>query len=131
ARAAGGGGGTPGARACAPASRSGALPTGFFSVRGSRVVVGPAGAAAAARPADVDKPRPGPTAVAPPPRRAAAPRGEDWPWWRGPRADGTWRGPPLPDRWPPAGPRRLWRQPVGGGYAGVAAAAGRVVTLDY
>jgi outer membrane protein assembly factor BamB len=37
----------------------------------------------------------------------------------------------LPDRWPDAGLRRLWRRPLGGGHAGVIAAGGRVYTLDY
>ena len=56
--------------------------------------------------------------------------GEDWPKWRGPRGDGTWNGPKLSDRWPATGLRRVWRQPIGGGYAGVAAAGGRVYTMD-
>lgn len=55
---------------------------------------------------------------------------EDWPRWRGPRGDGTWYAPKLPDKWPANGLKTVWRQPVGGGYAGVTAAAGRVFTLD-
>jgi outer membrane protein assembly factor BamB len=57
-------------------------------------------------------------------------RSEDWPKWRGPRGDGTWNAPLLPERWPPAGLKTVWKQQVGGGYAGVAAAQGRVYTLD-
>jgi outer membrane protein assembly factor BamB len=56
--------------------------------------------------------------------------GEDWPRWRGPRGDGTWHGPKLPQRWPDGGLRRVWRQPVGGGYGGVAVAQGRVYVMD-
>lgn len=55
---------------------------------------------------------------------------EDWPQWRGPRGDGTWRGPTLPDKWPDEGLKTVWRQAIGGGYAGVSIAGGRVYTLD-
>lgn len=57
-------------------------------------------------------------------------RGEDWPRWRGVRGDGSWQAPSLPEKWPDAGLERVWRQPVGGGYAGVSVSAGRVVTMD-
>jgi len=56
--------------------------------------------------------------------------GEDWPRWRGPRGDGTWNAPKLPEKWPAEGLRQLWRQPVGGGDAGVVVADGRVYTMD-
>jgi outer membrane protein assembly factor BamB len=55
---------------------------------------------------------------------------EDWPRWRGPRGDGTWSAPKLPEKWPDAGLRQAWRQPVGGGDAGVVVANGRVCTMD-
>jgi outer membrane protein assembly factor BamB len=55
---------------------------------------------------------------------------EDWPRWRGVRGDGTWQAPPLPERWPAAGPRRVWARPIGGGYAGLTVAGGRLYTLD-
>jgi outer membrane protein assembly factor BamB len=55
---------------------------------------------------------------------------EDWPRWRGPRGDGTWNAPKLPETWPAGGLRSMWRQPVGGGYAGVTVADGRVFVLD-
>lgn len=57
-------------------------------------------------------------------------RAEDWPRWGGPRGDETWNGPDLPDQWPAEGLRVVWKQPVGGGYGGVIAAAGRVFLLD-
>jgi len=56
--------------------------------------------------------------------------GEDWPRWRGPRADGTWKAPPLPARWPEGGPREQWRVPIGGGYAGISVVGDRVYTMD-
>lgn len=55
---------------------------------------------------------------------------EDWPRWRGPRGDGTWNGPTLVERWPKEGLKQLWRQPIGGGYAGISVADNDVVTLD-
>jgi outer membrane protein assembly factor BamB len=61
---------------------------------------------------------------------AAPVSAEDWPRWRGPRGDGTWNAPKLPTKWPEGGPKVVWKQPVGGGYAGVTAADGRVYTLD-
>lgn len=55
---------------------------------------------------------------------------EDWPSWRGPRGDGTWNAPKLPAGWPVKGLKKVWTQPIGGGYAGIAVADGRVFTLD-
>ena len=57
-------------------------------------------------------------------------RGDDWPQWRGPTRDGTWRetgvvekfsGPQLPLR---------WRAAIGSGYSGPTVAAGRVYVTD-
>lgn len=55
---------------------------------------------------------------------------EDWPRWRGPRGDGSWNAPKLPEKWPADGLRVVWKKPVGGGYAGITAADGRVFTLE-
>ena len=55
---------------------------------------------------------------------------EDWPRWRGANGNGTWKAPPLPEKWPAEGLRRVWRRPVGGGYSGVAAVGNRVYTMD-
>jgi outer membrane protein assembly factor BamB len=60
----------------------------------------------------------------------AATRAEDWPSWRGPRGDGTWHAPKLPDRWPAGGPKRLWSRPIGGGFAGLSVVGDRLYTLD-
>src|SRR5262249_15788335 len=49
-------------------------------------------------------------------------RAEDWPQWRGVRADGSWNGPKLPETWPKDGLKQRWKMPVGGGYAGVVVA---------
>ena len=56
--------------------------------------------------------------------------GEDWPRWRGPRGDGTWQAPQLPQRWPDVGLPIVWRGDIGGGYAGIAVVNERVYTLD-
>jgi hypothetical protein len=56
--------------------------------------------------------------------------GEDWPHWRGPHGDGTRRGPKLSNAWPKGGLQRVWRQPVGGGYGGIAVSGGRVYVMD-
>src|SRR5688572_6425080 len=55
---------------------------------------------------------------------------EDWPRWRGPRGDGSWNAPPLPDKWPGKGLKRLWSQPIEGGYAGIAVVGKRLYTMD-
>ncbi len=54
----------------------------------------------------------------------------DWAQWRGARADGTWDAPKLPAKWPEGGLPVVWRKPVHGGYAGIAAASGRIYTMD-
>jgi formylglycine-generating enzyme required for sulfatase activity/outer membrane protein assembly factor BamB len=116
-------------RDCRSAFRYAEIPTGLFYVMGFRVVMtyGPSGP-------DLSK---GTPRKAGPPRAAggvlvpAHSAGEDWPRWRGPRGDGTWRGPELPAQWPGGGLKTAWRQPVGGGYSGVAASRGRVYTQDY
>jgi formylglycine-generating enzyme required for sulfatase activity/outer membrane protein assembly factor BamB len=126
------------ARDCRSAFRYADLPTGVFYVMGFRVAMTLAGDAATvppAVPAPTETRPPAPVTKEPAPpavdRPAGPSPGEDWPRWRGPRGDGTWRGPPLPERWPAAGLRHVWRQPVGGGYAGVVATGGRVYTTDY
>ena len=43
----------------------------------------------------------------------------EWPQWRGPRRDGSWHAPQLPEQWPESGLKVQWKQPLGGGYAGV------------
>lgn len=58
-------------------------------------------------------------------------RADDWPQWMGPGRDNIWREDGLLARFPAGGPRVLWRQPIAGGYAGPAVAAGRVYATDY
>src|SRR5215213_3755378 len=51
---------------------------------------------------------------------------EDWPKWRGPRGDGISRETNLAEKWPEAGPPRLWEADTGLGYSSPIAAGGRV-----
>src|SRR5256884_1048882 len=57
-------------------------------------------------------------------------RADDWPQWLGPQRDGVWRETGIVAKFPPGGPKVLWRQPVGQGYAGPAVAGGRVFVTD-
>lgn len=59
-----------------------------------------------------------------------AAKAEDWPRWRGPRGDGTWNAPPLPERWPAAGLKLVWKQPIAPGYSGISVSEGRAYTMD-
>jgi outer membrane protein assembly factor BamB len=53
----------------------------------------------------------------------------EFPEYRGIRRDGIVQGPPLARDWK-AQPPLLWRQPVGGGYAGFAVAGNLAVTIE-
>jgi outer membrane protein assembly factor BamB len=53
-----------------------------------------------------------------------------WTGFRGPRRDGHYDEQRILTRWPPSGPRLLWRQPAGGGYASFAVAEGRAFTIE-
>jgi outer membrane protein assembly factor BamB len=61
---------------------------------------------------------------------AAGGAAADWTDFRGPMRDGHYRQTPILTRWPPKGLERLWRQPVGGGYASFVAAGGRAFTIE-
>jgi outer membrane protein assembly factor BamB len=51
---------------------------------------------------------------------------DNWPRWCGPRGDCTTTQKGLLDQWPEGGPKELWRQPVGLGYASPVAVEGMV-----
>lgn len=56
----------------------------------------------------------------------------DWPCFRGPKRDNLPGDTvALGKTWNESGPRVLWRQPLGEGYAGAAVSEGRVYVLDY
>lgn len=56
---------------------------------------------------------------------------EDWPQWLGPKRDGEWRETGLVEKFPAGGPKLLWKQPVGVGYAGPAVSGGKLFVTDY
>ena len=55
----------------------------------------------------------------------------DWPQWLGQNRDSIWQEDGLLEKFPEAGPKVLWRAPVGYGYAGPAVVDGRVYVMDY
>lgn len=52
----------------------------------------------------------------------------DWPQFRGAHRDGRSASTHLLREWPEAGPKLLWRQPIGEGYASVVAVGDRLYT---
>jgi outer membrane protein assembly factor BamB len=56
---------------------------------------------------------------------------EDWPQWLGPKRDGVWRETGLVEKFPPGGPKQVWKEPIGIGYAGPAVAGGKLFVTDY
>jgi outer membrane protein assembly factor BamB len=53
----------------------------------------------------------------------------DWPGWRGPNRDGVSTESGLLTNWPANGPKLLWQQRTGEGFASVAVVNGRVFTI--
>lgn len=58
-------------------------------------------------------------------------RADDWPQWMGPRRDADWRETGIIRQFPEGGPKILWRQPLGYGFAGPAVVGDRVFVSDY
>src|SRR2546423_11552491 len=56
---------------------------------------------------------------------------DDWPQWLGPKRDGVWRETGLVDKFPAGGPKRLWKEAIGIGYARPAGAGGKIVRTQY
>jgi outer membrane protein assembly factor BamB len=53
-----------------------------------------------------------------------------WTDFRGPLRDGNYREQPIVTEWPSGGPKPLWKQPIGGGYASFVIARGRAFTIE-
>jgi outer membrane protein assembly factor BamB len=53
-----------------------------------------------------------------------------WTDFRGPRRDGIYDEMPVQTKWPAQGPQRLWKKPIGGGYASFVIAEGRAYTIE-
>jgi outer membrane protein assembly factor BamB len=62
---------------------------------------------------------------------SAAAQADDWPQWMGPKRDNVWREDGVIERFPPNGPKVLWRTPIAGGYAGPAVVGSGVLLMDY
>ena len=56
--------------------------------------------------------------------------GQEWSQWLGNQRDGVWREKDILEKFPPGGPKVLWRLPIGGGYSGPAVQGGRVFLTD-
>lgn len=52
---------------------------------------------------------------------------QGWPQMLGTTRDGSYRGAPLADRWPSAGPRVVWRKTIGQGLSGPIVVGDRLV----
>jgi outer membrane protein assembly factor BamB len=85
----------------------------------------------ASTPAVDAAPPPNEAVVASPPRSVASapPRGY-WTDFRGPNRDGRYDEAPIRTDWAEAGPPRLWKQPIGAGYASFVVAGGRAFTIE-
>ena len=55
---------------------------------------------------------------------------DDWPQWRGPHRDGSWRETGVVERFSAKQLDPVWRVPVGSGYCGPTVAHGRVYVAD-
>jgi outer membrane protein assembly factor BamB len=53
----------------------------------------------------------------------------DWPQYRGPQRTGISQETGLLKKWPEAGPKLVWRVPLGDGYSGIAVVGGRAYTM--
>ena len=52
---------------------------------------------------------------------------EDWPWFLGPRHDGTSSEQNVLLKWPEAGPEVIWKESVGTGYSAPSTLGDRLV----
>ncbi|MCH7686834.1 MAG: SUMF1/EgtB/PvdO family nonheme iron enzyme, partial [Planctomycetes bacterium] len=123
------------ARDCRSAFRYADIPDGKFYALGFRVVCVSASVGTGVAPVFSDTQKPNDRSLSPTTatklnEQPLLSAGEDWPRWRGPRADGTWLGPKLASAWPKDELQRVWRQKIGGGYGGVSVSGGRVYVMD-
>ena len=64
------------------------------------------------------------------PSAAFAPMQGDYAEYRGAKRDGLIAGPALARDWKAHPPKELWRQRIGGGYAGFVVQGGVIVTIE-
>jgi outer membrane protein assembly factor BamB len=53
-----------------------------------------------------------------------------WPGFYGPNRDGHYTEGPILTAWPAKGLTQIWKRPIGGGYASMAVAEGKVFTIE-
>jgi outer membrane protein assembly factor BamB len=56
-------------------------------------------------------------------------RGDDWPNWRGPNRNGISKEKGWSTTWPAEGPKVLWKESIGTGFASMAVSGGRVYAM--
>ncbi len=54
---------------------------------------------------------------------------QDWTKWGGPNGDFTVDSKNLSDKWPPEGPKQLWRRPLGEGFSSILHKEGKLYTM--
>jgi outer membrane protein assembly factor BamB len=87
--------------------------------------------AASAQPGAVTADAPAPASMkSTTPADPRSPGTSYWNGFRGPQRNGTYDQQPVQTAWAAAGPRLLWKQPIGGGYASFAVARGRAFTIE-
>jgi outer membrane protein assembly factor BamB len=72
---------------------------------------------------------PQPGIKAPQPVAKSASRGLPWTQWGGPQRNFHTEASGLKDTWPPAGPRVVWKRPIGEGYSSTAVENGVLYTM--
>jgi outer membrane protein assembly factor BamB len=86
------------------------------------------------RAAQRSEPVPAPVVVEKPAEVAVAPvklvKAAYWTDFRGPNRAGEYSESPINTEWPAAGLPRLWKQPIGGGYASFTVGEGRAYTIE-
>lgn len=86
------------------------------------------------RAAQRSEPPPAPAAVETPAEPVAAPvklvKAAYWTDFRGPNRAGEYAESPINTEWPASGLPRLWKQPIGGGYASFTVGEGRAYTIE-
>ncbi len=113
-----------------PSSRDAAVEAHRSSNSPGAVEAPPAPAPAVATPASASSTA---LAAAPAPAPAAPPPVEPIGYWtdfRGPNRLGIYDEQPIRTDWPAPGLPRLWKQPIGGGYASFAVSGGLAVTIE-
>ncbi len=53
----------------------------------------------------------------------------DWPQWRGPNRDGLAPTSHIAKAWTEAGPKQVWRRPLGEGFSGISVSGSRAYTM--